>query len=106
IKARKEFERLIARFPESKFSIAAEKLLRECKQELAEHEFYIGRFYFRQKQYKAALFRFETITRNYANIGLDYKVDYYIGETKRKIADEERLNKIAEERQKQKSAKQ
>ena len=33
-KAKKEFERLIARFPESKFSLAAEKLLRECKQEL------------------------------------------------------------------------
>jgi outer membrane protein assembly factor BamD len=105
IKAKKEFERLIARFPESKFSLAAEKLLRECKQELAEQEFYIGRFYFRQKKYQAALNRFETIGRDYANVGLDYKTEYYISETKRKIAEEEKLKKDAAERLKQKAAK-
>jgi outer membrane protein assembly factor BamD len=105
IKAKKEFERLIARFPESKFSLAAEKLLRECKQDLAEQEFYIGQFYFRQKKYQAALNRFETIARNYANIGLDFKTEYYIGETKRKIAEEEKLKKDAEEKLKQKAAK-
>ena len=104
-KAKKEFERLIARFPESKFSLAAEKLLRECKQELAEQEFYIGQFYFRQKKYQAALNRFETVLRNYANIGLDYKTEYYIGETNRKIAEEEKLKKDAEEKLKQKAAK-
>jgi outer membrane protein assembly factor BamD len=103
IKARKEFERLIARFPESKFSLAAEKLLRECKQEQAEHEFYVGQFYFRQKKYEAALKRFETIARSYSNIGLDYKLEYYIDETKRKMAEEERLKKL--EQGKQKSAK-
>jgi outer membrane protein assembly factor BamD len=103
IKARKEFERLIARFPESKFSLAAEKLLRECKQELAEQEFYVGQFYFRQKKYRAALKRFETIARNYSNVGLDYKLEYYIDETKRKMAEEEKLKKLKEE--KEKSAK-
>jgi outer membrane protein assembly factor BamD len=99
IKARKEFERLIARFPDSKFSIAAGKLLYECKQELAEQEFYVGQFYFRQKKYPAALKRFEGIARNYANIGLDYKLEYYIDETKRKI-EEEKVKKDAEERKK------
>jgi outer membrane protein assembly factor BamD len=104
-KAKKEFERLIARFPESKFSLAAEKLLRECKQDLAEQEFYIGQFYFRQKKYQAALNRFETFARNYANIGLDYKTEYYIVETKRKIAEEDKLKRDAEEKLKQKAAK-
>ena len=104
-KAQKEFERLIARFPESKFSMAAEKSLRECKQELAEQEFYVGQFYFRQKKYLAALNRFEIVARNYANIGLDYKIEYYIGETKKKIAEEEKLKKDAAEKQKQKAAK-
>ncbi len=40
IKARKEFERLMSPFPQSKFAIMAEKNLREVKQRLAEHEFY------------------------------------------------------------------
>ena len=105
IRARKEFEKLITRFPDSKFSMAAEKLLRECKQELAEQEFYIGKFYFLQKKYQAALNRFETVARNYANIGLDYKIEYYIDETKRRIIEEEKLKKDAEEKQKNKATK-
>jgi outer membrane protein assembly factor BamD len=105
IKAKKEWERLMARFPESKFSMSAGKLLRECNQELAEKEFYVGKFYFRQKKFQAALSRFETVANNYANIGLDYKIEYYIEETKRKIIEEEKLKKDAEEKLKQKAAK-
>jgi outer membrane protein assembly factor BamD len=88
-KARKEFERLIARFPSSKFSFMAEKMLRDCKQRLGEHEFYVGHFYFKINKYKAALKRFEIISRDYANLGLDYKVAYFIGETKRRLAEED-----------------
>ena len=88
-KARKEFERLIARFPNSKFTFMAEKMLRESKQRLGEHEFYVAHFYFKTKRYKAALRRFETITKEYANLGLDYKVNYFISETKKRLADEE-----------------
>ena len=88
-KAIKEFERLIARFPASKFSLMAEKMLRECKKNLGEHEFYVGHFYFKRKQYKAALKRFETVMKNYANLGLDYKVNYFITESKRRLAEEE-----------------
>jgi outer membrane protein assembly factor BamD len=104
IKARKEFERLIARFPDSKFSIAAGKLLRECKQELAEQEFYVGRFYFRQKKYAAALRRFETIERDYSNIGLDYKLEFYMTETKKRIS-EEKAKENLEEKKKAASSK-
>jgi outer membrane protein assembly factor BamD len=67
----------------------AEKVLRECKQRLGEHEFYVGQFYLKRKQYKAALKRFEIIERDYANLGLDYKVSYFIGETKKRLAEEE-----------------
>lgn len=105
IKAKKEFERLLTRFPESKFSVAAGKLLRECRQELAEQEFYVGQFYFRQKKYRAALARFETVERDYPNIGLDYKTEYYLGETKKRIAEEERLKKEAEEKLQKKTMK-
>lgn len=91
-KARKEFERLIARFPGSKFSFMAEKMLRDCKQRLGEHEFYVGHFYFKREKYKAALKRFEAISNDYGNLGLDYKVSYFIGETKRRLAEEEARN--------------
>ena len=99
-KARKEFEKLMARYPDSKFSIMAEKTIRECKQEQAEHEFYIGKFYFTQKKYQAALTRLEAITKDYANIGLDYRLEYLITETKIKIAEEEKLKKDTEDKEK------
>jgi len=104
IKAKKEWEKLVARYPESKFSSMAEKLIRECKQKLAEQEFYVGRYYLRQKKYQAALSRFEKVARDYANVGLDYKIEYYINETKIKIAEEEKL-KLKKEAEKEKTKK-
>jgi len=53
---------------------------------LAENEFYIGETYFKMKKYKAALQRFETIAKYYPNLGLDYKVNFMIEETKKQIA--------------------
>jgi outer membrane protein assembly factor BamD len=88
LKARKEFERLIARFAESKYVSMSEKKVIDCKKRLAEHEFYVGNFYFKMKKYKAALKRFETIAKDYADIGLDYKVNYFIEETKKHLAKE------------------
>jgi outer membrane protein assembly factor BamD len=88
LKAKKEFERLMARFAESKYFSMAEKKVIDCKKRLAEHEFYVGNFYFKMKKYKAALKRFETIAKDYAGIGLDYKVNYFIEETKKHLAKE------------------
>lgn len=102
IQARKEWEKLVTRYPDSKFSAMAEKLIRECKQKLAEHEFYVAKFYLRQKKYQAALSRFEELARNYPNVGLDYKIEYYINETKAKIAEEEQLLQKKIEKQKRK----
>jgi len=92
IKAKKEFEKLMARYPESKYSAMAEKALRECKKRLAEHEFYVGQFYFRTQKYKAALKRFELIARDYANLGLDYKTAWFISESKKLLAAAEKDN--------------
>ena len=100
IRAKREFERLVARFPQSKFSILAEKMIRECKMKLAEHEFYVGNFYFKQKKYNAALKRFEAIARDYAGVGMDLKVESYIAETKARLAEEEKSQKLKEEKAK------
>jgi len=87
VKALREFERLNARFPNSKFAFLAEKMIRECKKILGEQEFYVGEFYFNTKQYRAALRRFEKLARDYPNVGLDYKVSYYLTETKRRLGE-------------------
>ena len=48
-----------------------------------------GTVYFNIKEYRAALQRFEKVAREYPNVGLDYKVSYFLIETKRRLAEAE-----------------
>ncbi len=98
IKALKAFDRLMARFPDSKFSPLAQAKVRDCKKLLGEQEFYVGEFYFNIKEYQAALRRFEKITRDYANVGLDQKVNQFIAMTKKRIAEIDAKNKSPEKK--------
>ncbi|MBN1662771.1 MAG: outer membrane protein assembly factor BamD [Deltaproteobacteria bacterium] len=84
--AKTAFERLISRFPESKFRPLAENMLKECNIKLAEHELYVGRLYFKMKKYQAALQRFEKVTKDYAGLGLEAKTNQYISETQKRLA--------------------
>jgi len=70
-KAVKEFERLTARFPDSKFSALADQKIRECRKSMGEKELYIGEFYLKIKKYRASLRRLEKVAHDYANVGLD-----------------------------------
>jgi len=88
--ALKAFEKLIARFPTSKFAFLAEKKVKECKRRIAEHEYYVGELYFKMKKYNAALRRFENILKNFPNLGLDYQVNFIIEETKKQMAKSEK----------------
>ncbi|MBW2599475.1 MAG: outer membrane protein assembly factor BamD [Deltaproteobacteria bacterium] len=88
--AEKSFEKLISRFPSSKFSFLAEKKLTECRKKLGEHEFYVGQFYFNTGQYRAALGRFKTVEEKYAGLGMNYKTAYFIREAKKRLAEEEK----------------
>jgi len=94
--AEKSFERLISRFPSSKFSFLAEKKLTECRKKLGEHEFYVGQFYFNIGQYRAALGRFKTVEEKYAGLGMDYKTAYFIREAKKRLAEEEKKKRETE----------
>lgn len=102
VKALKEFERLIARFPNSKFSLLAERNALECRKKLAEKEFYVGHNYFLRDKYRAALGRFETIARDYPGLGLDYRVRQFIEESKRRLSLQEAKQQAARERQEKK----
>jgi outer membrane protein assembly factor BamD len=90
IRAKEEFERLISRFPSSKFSFMAERRLRDCRKKLGEHEFYVGYFYFKIEKYEAALKRFETVAREYPNLGMDYKVSYFLQQTKKHLDEQKK----------------
>ncbi len=58
--------------------IARQKWI-EARTRLAGRSFYIGRFYYRQGQYLAAIPRFEEIVTKHTHLGYDEKALYYLG---------------------------
>lgn len=64
-KAAQEFERLIKNYPANEYEGEARKHLLTAQKNLALHEFYIGNFYFKNKDYQAALERFKGIAKEF-----------------------------------------
>ncbi len=63
------FQRLQTRFPESEYAEKAREIVRQCRQSLAGHELYVGKFYYRTEHYKAAWHRFQTVLSDYEKVG-------------------------------------
>jgi outer membrane protein assembly factor BamD len=86
--ALKEFERLQGKFPDDPFSMMAERRIRKCISNLAEHEFYVGRFYYKSGHYVAALRRFEYLINHYPDAGQYEETLVYISKCKEKLAEQ------------------
>ncbi len=72
------FERLMRSYPQSAFAKRAKTHIRKCQRNLAEHEFYVGMFYYQSKHYKAALERFKTVVESYPDLGVHYEAIQYV----------------------------
>jgi outer membrane protein assembly factor BamD len=79
-------------YPASPYAEQARGKIGYCQRQLADHEFYIGSFYFRMKKYRAALTRFEGILQKYPDSGLEKKIQPLI-ETCRKELSKEGKNR-------------
>lgn len=77
-KALATFNRLIKQHPKDEYAKKAEVLISQCKQNLAEHEFYVGLFYYKSKHYKAALSRFKTVLSDYPDAPIHQDAQKYI----------------------------
>ncbi len=85
-KAIEEFRRLKQKYPQSEFVPKAEKFLAQCRRDLADHEFYVGEFYFKTKRYQAALERFQTVDQEYPEFTNKAEVKKYIDECQQILA--------------------
>lgn len=79
--AAKQFKYLISRYPSTTYAISAQEKLDICREKLAQHEFYVGHFYFRTKRYNTALYRFNGLLENFPKSSLKDKTYLYIGKT-------------------------
>ena len=60
-----QFERLLEQFPDSPEAQAAGKRIQKCLDNIAGHELYVADFYFKTKDFKAALKRYQYIVEFY-----------------------------------------
>jgi len=77
------FENVISSYPKSPQAAEAKQKLAKCLEYLAEHEFNVAFFYFKQEKYPAARDRFEEIVRKYKDTPTAVKSLYYLGESYR-----------------------
>ena len=77
------FENVITAYPKSPEAAEAREKLAKCLEYLAEHEFNIAEFYFKQEKYPAARDRFEEIVRKYKDTPTAVKSLFYLGESYR-----------------------
>ncbi|HEX5608310.1 MAG TPA: outer membrane protein assembly factor BamD [Candidatus Binatia bacterium] len=77
------FENVINSYPKSPQAVEAKQKLAKCLEYLAEHEFNVAFFYFKQEKYPAARDRFEEIVRKYKDTPTAVKSLFYLGESYR-----------------------
>ncbi|HLC18180.1 MAG TPA: outer membrane protein assembly factor BamD [Thermodesulfobacteriota bacterium] len=82
------FEDLVRDYPGSPYYEKSVELISFLKRRLAERQFYIGHFYYKMKNYKAALSRFRDVLRDYPEDGPTDQTLYYIGESYRRLGED------------------
>lgn len=86
--AKEEFERLVKKFPKSPYADKGRLKLRKCYIFMADHELYVGHFYFKKKNYRAAMNRYEYILKHYPDLGQYHEALEYLSKCKERIAEE------------------
>jgi outer membrane protein assembly factor BamD len=77
--AAQEFQRLLQSYPNSPYAGEAREKLAASHERLAAYELYVGRFYYGQKAYPAAIGRFEGLLKAYPDVGFADEVLFLLG---------------------------
>jgi outer membrane protein assembly factor BamD len=80
-KALSSFDYLIASYPPSLFTEKAKEKVAVCKKRLADHEFYVGNFYYKHGQFEAAVSRFEGLLEKFPKLPEEDKTLYLLGKS-------------------------
>lgn len=91
-----EFSRLISRFPDSKYTVNARESLATSRNNLAENGFYVGDFYYRKGNFKAATERFEALIRVYPEFKDMDKVLFFLGKAYMEVGEKEKGKALLE----------
>jgi outer membrane protein assembly factor BamD len=84
------FADLLAAYPDSPYAERAGELVSFLRGKLAQSELYVGRFYFKTKNFKGALMRFGKVLSDYRDTPLVDEALYYIGASYAQLGEEEK----------------
>jgi len=88
-----QYRALIKEFPDSGYAGAGRERIRKLTDDLAEHEFAVGYFYFRKGATGAALGRFVTLEQRFPDYGAKDKLFFYSAESLHKLGRNEEADK-------------
>jgi len=80
-KALLNFEYLVKNYPPSIFTEKAAEQIPVCRSRLAEHEFLVGKFYYKKGNYRGAIGRFEWVLLKYPDTEVVPKALFYLGKS-------------------------
>ena len=80
-KALSNFEYLIANYSPSLFTEKAKEKIGVCRKRLADHEFYVGDFYYQHGRFRAAASRFEELLVKFPKISEEDKTLFFLGKS-------------------------
>jgi outer membrane protein assembly factor BamD len=75
------FEYLIGNYPPSLFTEKAKEKIDVCKKRLADHEFYIGNFYYKHGKFQAAAVRFQGLLEKFPKGHEEDRTLYFLGKS-------------------------
>lgn len=87
------FDQVVSYYPQSNYAAIAQVNYDQARLKKAKLNFYVGRYYFRSKEYLASIPRFQTVVTEYSNLGLDEKSFYYLIKALQKTRQKELASK-------------
>lgn len=74
-----KLNRFLKSYPDSRYADPARAHLKDCQRHIAANELLVAKFYYKNKNYKAALNRFRGIVEEYPDTGVQHVALQYIG---------------------------
>lgn len=92
-KAQAEFEKLVKRYPESRYAPDALAKIELCRNRLAQKELWVAEYYIRQGKYAAALQRLEVVLKDYPRALVIPQALFFKGDTLLRLGQREEAAK-------------
>jgi outer membrane protein assembly factor BamD len=78
-KALETFQKLLSVYPQTQYAEEANKKIRVCQEALADHQLYVGHFYYKKAAYLAAIARFMQLLETYPDLPQTEEALYFLG---------------------------